>query len=162
MATRDTFIGRRLLCKITGFSGICTSFREELGGTVAAGIQPACSADKTDVLPDAISLDIQTIDVIGDGVAALAKPEPDVTVKLGDKVRDTITGTEGIALARVSFINGCVFFTVQGVVGQDGKVPDQRFTPWNQLEVIPAPPPKVKRTETGGPSIRMPAARAPR
>lgn len=33
-------------------------------------------------------------------------------IKLGDKVRDKISGYEGIAVARCEFINGCVQYTV--------------------------------------------------
>lgn len=33
-------------------------------------------------------------------------------IKLGDKVRDKITGYTGIAVARTEFINGCIQYTV--------------------------------------------------
>lgn len=33
-------------------------------------------------------------------------------IELGDKVRDLITGYEGIAVAKTEFINGCIQFSV--------------------------------------------------
>lgn len=33
-------------------------------------------------------------------------------IKLGDRVRDKISGYEGIAVARVEFLNGCIQYTV--------------------------------------------------
>lgn len=33
-------------------------------------------------------------------------------IELGDKVKDLITGFEGIAVAKTEFINGCVQFSV--------------------------------------------------
>ena len=34
-------------------------------------------------------------------------------IKLGDKVKDTITGFKGIAVARINWINGCDRITIQ-------------------------------------------------
>jgi heat shock protein HspQ len=36
-----------------------------------------------------------------------------IKIKLGDKVRDKVSGYEGIAVARTEFINGCTQYTVQ-------------------------------------------------
>ena len=33
-------------------------------------------------------------------------------IKLGDKVRDEITGMEGIVVARTKFLNGCIQYSV--------------------------------------------------
>ena len=33
-------------------------------------------------------------------------------IELGDKVKDLVTGFEGIAVAKTEFINGCVQFSV--------------------------------------------------
>ena len=35
-------------------------------------------------------------------------------IKLGDKVRDMVSGYEGIAVARTLFLNGCVQYVVVG------------------------------------------------
>jgi hypothetical protein len=45
-------------------------------------------------------------------------------IKLGSKVRDVITGLEGIAICRAVWLNGCVRITVQPQETKDGKTVD--------------------------------------
>jgi len=40
-------------------------------------------------------------------------------VKLGDKVRDSITGFEGIVVARAEYLNGCISLQVQSAKLKD-------------------------------------------
>jgi len=42
-------------------------------------------------------------------------------IELGDKVKDVITGYEGIAVARVQFINGCIQYTIAKVLKKGEK-----------------------------------------
>jgi len=42
-------------------------------------------------------------------------------VTLGEKYRDTITGAEGIAVARYEFLYGCVRIALEGTELKDGK-----------------------------------------
>jgi len=44
-------------------------------------------------------------------------------IKLGDKVRDMISGYEGIAVARTQFINGCVQYSVSAKLKKGDKPP---------------------------------------
>ncbi len=66
-------------------------------------------------------------------------------IKLGQKVRDTITGKEGIAIGRTEWMYGCVRIVIQPKGGKDG-VPFGTFNADEpQLEVIDkkaAPKPK--------------------
>jgi hypothetical protein len=56
-------------------------------------------------------------------------------IKLGNKVRDLVTGYEGIVIARVEYLNGCVQFGVKGqAVNNDTK--DSQFIDHEQLEKI--------------------------
>ena len=43
-----------------------------------------------------------------------------MAIKLGQKVRDTITGNEGTVVARTEWLHGCVRVTVQHEGGKDG------------------------------------------
>lgn len=45
-------------------------------------------------------------------------------IELGDKVKDLITGFEGIAVAKTEFINGCVQFSVAKQLKKGEKFPD--------------------------------------
>lgn len=44
-------------------------------------------------------------------------------MELGSRVRDRITGFEGIITARIEFLTGCDRYIVQPRVDKDGKVP---------------------------------------
>ena len=41
-------------------------------------------------------------------------------IKLGDKVKDNITGFEGIAIARAEYLNGCISLHIQSANLKDG------------------------------------------
>jgi hypothetical protein len=57
-------------------------------------------------------------------------------IKLGDKVRDPITGFEGIATAKTEWLYGCTRLGVQAKMGEDGKVHDPHWFDEPQLEGI--------------------------
>ena len=57
-------------------------------------------------------------------------------VKLGDKVRDTISGFEGVAVARTEYLNGCARVGVQPPVDKDGKLPEAQHFDQPQLMVL--------------------------
>ncbi len=55
---------------------------------------------------------------------------------LGDKVRDKLTGFEGIVIARTEYINGCIHACVKAQTLKDGKPLDGEWIDWSQLEVL--------------------------
>lgn len=75
---------------------------------------------------------------------------------LGDKVRDRVSGLEGIATARLEYLNGCTQYGVSGKVGKDGKIPDTMYIDHTQLELIEAKQVTVKSKDTGGATTRRP------
>ena len=56
-------------------------------------------------------------------------------IKLGQEVRDKVTGFEGIATARCEYINGCLQFGITPM-SQDGKYPDTNYLDYKRLEII--------------------------
>ncbi len=80
-------------------------------------------------------------------------------VNLGDKVKDPVTGLEGIVIGRTEFLYGCTRIGVQPKLGKDGKVPDANWFDEPQLKVIKAkeikPATKAQR-DVGGPMISIP------
>lgn len=76
-------------------------------------------------------------------------------IQLGDKVRDTMTGFEGIAVTIADYLNGCRRIAVQPTKLKDGKVPDDVYFDEQQLERLGArwmPPAQPKlAARTGGP-----------
>jgi hypothetical protein len=71
-------------------------------------------------------------------------------MNLGDKLRDRVTGFEGIAVARTEWLNGCVRFAIQPHQLHEGKVIDATYFDAEQLEVVEAKAVQLKVKETGG------------
>lgn len=79
-------------------------------------------------------------------------------IRLGDRVRDTISGWEGIATARYDYINGCVRWQVDGA-DKDGK-PDGFVFDYQSLEIVEeAVKPSAPLARTGGPRDNRPVPR---
>jgi hypothetical protein len=57
-------------------------------------------------------------------------------INLGQKVRCTVTGFEGIATAECKYLNGCLQYCVKPKMGADGKMPDGVWLDVQQLEVV--------------------------
>ena len=74
------------------------------------------------------------------------------SLKLGQEVRDTVTGFKGIAVTRTEFLQGCKRVEVQPKVNKDGTIPDVACFDEPQLEVIgDGILPKKEEKEAGGP-----------
>lgn len=76
-------------------------------------------------------------------------------VRVGDRVKDAISGFTGIATARYEYLYGCVRINVQSEKLKDGKIQDGFTFDEDQLQVIKSHavtgvPVKSKPT-TGGP-----------
>lgn len=161
-------LGSKVRDKITGFEGVATSRHFGMAGELQIGVQPPVAKDKLSEHPEGIVIDEATIEVIGAGESALATPVTETKIKLGEMVEDNVTGFRGIATTRSEFMNGCVFFSVQGKAVKKGDAPPkwQRFEHFRLKKVgagISASLPKpvkaaakaapVKRP--GGPSRRI-------
>lgn len=72
-----------------------------------------------------------------------------MAIDLGDKVKDTVTGFTGIAIARTTWLHGCDRVTVQPPLGKDGKHPDNVTFDEKQLVLVKA---AVVKTESKKPS----------
>ena len=59
-------------------------------------------------------------------------------VKLGSKLRDTVTGLEGMAIAKTEWMNGCWRITLQPAELKDGKPVDSSAFDVEQLELAKA------------------------
>ena len=57
-------------------------------------------------------------------------------IKLGQRVKDLVSGLEGIATAKVEYLNGCVQFYVEPPVDRDGKHIKGTYVDVDQLEVV--------------------------
>jgi hypothetical protein len=57
-------------------------------------------------------------------------------IKLGQQVKDKVTGFTGIATARVEYLSGCVQFCVRPEMVKPGEMPDGQYIDDMQLDVI--------------------------
>lgn len=81
-----------------------------------------------------------------------------MTLAMGDKVKDTITGFKGKIVARCQYINGCDQCLVKPSVGDDGKMPVGEWIDDQQLKLQAEPKTKTPTTtfyrSKGGGGIR--------
>jgi len=83
-------------------------------------------------------------------------------VKLGDKVRDKVSGFSGIAISEHNYLNGCRRVTIQPSIDKDGKLPSVETFDDPQLEIITEEVAKVdNKNKTGGPSKYKDESRHP-
>lgn len=68
---------------------------------------------------------------------------------LGSKVRDTVSGITGIAVARTQWLHSCERITIQPPVDKDGKLMDAYTVDEPQIEVLIAAKPKATPTSGG-------------
>lgn len=74
-------------------------------------------------------------------------------IQLGQRVRDSVSGFEGIVVCRAEWLNGCVRFSVQPRVDKDGKLPEMQWIDEGQCEAMAEPPAEnpVAQPRKGGP-----------
>jgi len=70
-------------------------------------------------------------------------------IELGFKVRDIVSGIEGIVTARVEYLNGCVQYCVNSKVDKDGNMPKSHYIDDGQLEIVDEGV-SVRQSKTGG------------
>ncbi len=74
-------------------------------------------------------------------------------IKLGDQVRDVITGFKGIAVSRCTYLNGCDHIGIQPKASKDGALPPMEWIDLPQVEIIKAKrvSNKPREKKLGGP-----------
>jgi hypothetical protein len=86
-------------------------------------------------------------------------------IKLGAKVRDTVTGFEGIVISRTEYLNGCIAYGVKPPKDKDGKMIDAEWIDDGQLQELEARAPELndagcleefRAAARGGPSADTP------
>lgn len=74
-------------------------------------------------------------------------------VKLGEKVKDTVSGFTGIAVVKHEYLHGCFRFTIQPGIDKEGKHPDScTFDEPQLVKAGKGIKVSVKKDKTGGAS----------
>ena len=88
---------------------------------------------------------------------------PNLVVELGRKYKDTITGFEGIATSRTSYLYGCARVVLQGMKLHEGKPIDPHAFDEYQLELVEEDTSQVGKkpegAKNGGPGL-IPSSRS--
>lgn len=80
-------------------------------------------------------------------------------IKLGDEVKDTVSGFQGIALLRHSYLQGCDRICIQPPVNKDGELPKTATFDEPSLVIVEKQKAKEGNRTSGGPEKYMPADR---
>ncbi len=74
-----------------------------------------------------------------------------MTIKLGDVVKDNITGFTGVAVCQLVYVWGCIQYGVQPTeCKKDGELPDTMYLDEDRLEVVTKAKDRGKKTKTTG------------
>ena len=57
-------------------------------------------------------------------------------IELGQTVRDKVTGFKGIAITKCKYLNGCIQYSIQPRVNDNGEIPKDQWIDEQQLEII--------------------------
>lgn len=86
----------------------------------------------------------------------MSTPVSKVSISLGNKVRDRVTGFTGIATSKVEYLNGCVQYCIMPAADKKtGKVEDGRYVDSQQIEILGVGVTVLARP-TGGPASDAP------
>ena len=80
-------------------------------------------------------------------------------IKLGDEVKDTISGFVGVAISRHSYLQGCDRIGIQPPVNEDGELPESHTFDEPSLVIVARQKAKAGNRTSGGPEKYMPADR---
>jgi len=72
-------------------------------------------------------------------------------VPIGARVRDRITGVEGVVVARTEYLRGCNRYSVQQAAGKNGEVPAWHMCEEDDCEVLQTPLEKRQPPAGNGP-----------
>lgn len=68
--------------------------------------------------------------------------------RLGEKVKDTVTGFKGTVISRIEYLNGCLQYCIDPKVGKEGKMEKSHYIDEGQLEPVKG---KSARESESGP-----------
>lgn len=106
--------GQKVRNLISGITGYVAMRTENISGWVWLSVQPPVAEDKASEEPKLISGDECEWEAIEGSVPRMAEPRvPAAHFKLGQRVKDTVTGFQGIATGRTEHLNRCWSYDVQ-------------------------------------------------
>ncbi len=127
--------------QITGFTGIVTSRMEHMHNCVRYEVKPP--AKDKGVLPKGKVIDGPHLKIMSLPKGKKVTETPNA-FEFGVKVRDKVTGFEGIVLARIKYKYTSDRYAVQPRIGKSGEYPEIETFDEEDLKQIDPPPKKKK------------------
>lgn len=145
--------GQKVRNLISGIEGYVAMRTENISGWVWLYVQPAVSDEKATEEPKLVNGDECEWEAIEGSVPRMDDPRvPVAHFKLGQRVKDKITGFKGIATSRTEHLNRCWSYDVQteGLKKDDGATGAFETFQSNRLELVDEGLlPKVEKRRTG-------------
>lgn len=156
------------LCRdrLSGYVGVACQRVDYIGGMTQFALQPRGTDFKDGKYPDAYNIDEPQIEAVDlkkvklpgyEGWTPLEITEPeDFGIRLGSQVEDVVSGFKGHTVSKTTFINGCVYFTVEAKANKEKPQEIvQRFLPAKRLKYLnDGVIDKVSTAKTYGPTSR--------
>lgn len=148
------FLGKEVQDAVSGVKGICTGFTLQANHNVMITITPRT---ENNTYQEPWLYDHNIVDITGEGVSnRVIFPEP-TPFKIGSKVRDKISGYEGIITEQHFFLSGCVNHSVAATDVLEKGVPVNKPFVTERLELVGEDKSisEAPKTKTGGPNKRI-------
>jgi hypothetical protein len=162
--SKELKLGHTMKDWTSGFIGLSICQVEHYSGLIRYGLQP--QSKEADKIADALEVDAHTLEWVDDGrVADVLAPTGKPDFVLGNQVEDIVSGFFGIAMIRVTHLNGCVYYTVIGKHDSKAVIKENRqsieegrlryFGPGIVGKMDKGTPHPDTNKVPGGPSTRM-------
>jgi hypothetical protein len=79
-----------------------------------------------------------------------------MTIELGDKVKDKVSGFNGVVVSKTKYLNGCCRVGVKPQSLEKGSTIDEEWFDVGQLEIVDKKAVSVVPKDTGGPAVNPP------
>lgn len=144
---------------VTGFQGIAVARTAYLHGIDQIGVQPPC--DKDGKIPESFNIDESSLKLIFSQriKGGAATDDSQISVELGDRVKDPVSGLEGVVTKFTRFLNGCSVLGVNSGLDDKGNPRETFYFPGPRLEKLEEAVHPKSESKAGGPMTRMPKMR---
>jgi hypothetical protein len=161
-------LGDKVKDIISGFTGIVAGWQQHLHGCDRLEVEPTDLKDDGG-LKDAFIFDVVRLTVLEKNAVPVIAPKPEYDkFVVGAKIKDRITGSEGIVGVRVTKFGGDVSLILEpGKLTPDGKPVEPIFAAASRFdfiapEPVPVAPEAPKEGKRGGPSTSLSPTKAKR
>lgn len=146
-------IGDKVKCKVSKLEGVVTAVTSYLHGCDRLAIHYGLDRDGKPL--DPLYIDEPQAELLNkQEVKRMASGS--TPIKLGDKIKDPISGLDGIAFGRADFLYGCIRIAIAPKLDKEGKKRDIEWFDANQLEILKEKVVDSGNRRTGGPIPSIP------